>query len=67
MKLIEISNCEICQNGTKVFQNFSWSFKHGEVWLILGSNNGKKNIFIKALEESSIKKNSNLTFEFVPI
>ena len=67
MKLIEISNCEICQNGTKVFQNFSWSFNHGEVWLILGSNNGKKNIFIKALEESSIKKNSNLTFEFVPI
>lgn len=67
MKLIEISNCKICQNGTKVFQNFSWTFKQGEVWLILGSNNGKKNIFIKTLEESSIKKNSNLTFEFVPV
>jgi molybdate transport system ATP-binding protein len=67
MKLIEISNCKICQNGTKVFQNFSWTFNQGEVWLILGSNNGKKNIFIKTLEESSIKKNSNLTFEFVPV
>ena len=67
MKLIEISNCKICQNGTKVFQNFSWTFNQGEVWLILGSNNGKKNIFIKTLDESSIKKNSNLTFEFVPV
>ena len=67
MSLIEISNCKICQNGTEVFPTFSWSFNSGEVWLILGSNNGGKNIFQKAIEESSIKNSTNQSFEFVPV
>ncbi len=67
MNLIEISNCKICKKGTTIFSNFSWSFKQNEVWLIVGSNSGAKNIFIKTLEESSVKKLANPNYEFVPV
>ena len=54
MKLqLFLDNHEIDLNGTEVFPTFSWSFNSGEVWLILGSNNGGKNIFLKVLTNSS--------------
>ncbi|SKC53127.1 ATP-binding cassette domain-containing protein [Ohtaekwangia koreensis] len=63
--MIELRNVNVVKVGKKLFENFTWSIKANEHWVITGANGSGKTLLLELLAGHSHATQGEVAYDFV--
>jgi molybdate transport system ATP-binding protein len=63
--MIELRSVDVARNGKRLFENFNWTIKPNEHWVIAGTNGSGKTILLELIAGNAHAVHGEVVYDFV--